>query len=108
MNNIIYTNMKTIQSIPMWVNGENKSATLLNTYAVNVALNKSATFWYGISAKTEDGNQGELLAQGNLSMTAEEYDLWEDDNYAWEWVAGKLNLTITGDYAAPTPEVTQE
>lgn len=94
--------MKTIQSIPMWVNGENKSATLLNAYAVNVSLDHSATFWYGLFATKEDGSQGELLTQGNIQMLNEDYDLWEDDTVAWNFIATKLNITITGNYTPPT------
>ena len=94
--------MKNIQAIPMWDNGVSKEGKILSTYAINVSLDHSATFWYGIFAETEDGGQGELLAQGNLSMTTEEYELWENDEYAWDWVAGKLNLTILGDITTTT------
>jgi hypothetical protein len=39
-------------------------------------------------------------------MTGEAYQEWNQDEFAWEWVAEQLNLTITGDYVAPEPEVT--
>ena len=43
------------------------------------------------------------LAQGNLTMTGEDYQAWQTNEYAYDWVAGQLNLTITGDYVPPVP-----
>lgn len=94
--------MKNIQAVSIWDNGQSKQASVLNTYAVNVALDHSATFWYGLYVKNPDDTVGKLLAQGNINMTGETYDGWETDSFAWEWVAEQLNLTITGDYVAPT------
>jgi hypothetical protein len=48
------------------------------------------------------------LAQGNLTMSGDDYSAWEVDNYAWDWIAGQLNLVITGDYVAPQPIETIE
>jgi len=105
--------MKNIEAVSIWDNGTVQQATILNSYAVNVTLNTSATFWYGLFATTVDGNQGAQLAQGNLSMTGEAYAEWQSDNYAWDWIAEQLNLTITGDFippvpVEPTPEPTPE
>jgi hypothetical protein len=44
------------------------------------------------------------LAQGNLSMSGEVYDAWQTNDYAYDWVATQLNLTITGDYVPPVVE----
>jgi hypothetical protein len=46
-------------------------------------------------------------------MTGEAYQEWNQDEFAWEWVAEQLNLTITGDYVppvtiAPEPVTTPE
>lgn len=95
--------MKTIEPVSIWDNGTVQEATILNSYAVNVTLNTSATFWYGLFAETVDGNQGAQLAQGNLNMTGEAYADWSVDSYAWDWIAEQLNLTITGDYIPPVP-----
>jgi hypothetical protein len=99
-------NMKTIEPVSIWDNGTNQQGVILNSYAVNVTLNTSAAFWYGIYAETEDGNVGQLLAQGNLYMTGEAYAEWSQDAYAWDWIAGQLNLTITGDYIPPVSTTT--
>jgi hypothetical protein len=98
--------MKTIQEVSIWDNGKNEKGTILNAYAVSVNLNTSATFWYGIFSTTEEGNVGQQLTQGNLSMTGEAYEDWAQDSYAWDWIAGQLNLTITGDYIIPVKETT--
>jgi hypothetical protein len=93
--------MKTIQAVSIWDNGQILEAKILNTYAVNVTLGTSATFYYSLFSENTDGTQGLQVAQGNLSMTGEAYAQWEVDSYAWDWVASQLNLTITGDYVPP-------
>jgi hypothetical protein len=93
--------MKTIQPVSIWDNGQNLEAKILNTYAVNVSLSTSATFYYSLMTENEDGNVGVQVRQGNLSMTEEAYTKWTVDSYAWDWVAAQLNLTIIGDYVKP-------
>ena len=95
--------MKKIEAVSIWDNGKVQQAKLLNAYAVNVALGTSATFYYQMLSETEEGNVGMQLTQGNLTMSGEDYSQWEVDNFAWDWVAEKLNLVITGDYVAPVP-----
>ena len=92
--------MKTITPISIWDNGQNKQADILNAFAVNVTLGISATFYYTLS------NEQEQLAQGNLTMSGDYYAEWSNnDNYAWDWIATQLNLTITGDYVPPVVEL---
>jgi hypothetical protein len=98
--------MKTIETVSIWSNGQIDQAKVLNTYAINVTLNTSATFWYGLLAETVEGNISTTLAQGNLTMTGEAYAQWTVDSYAWDFVAAQLNLTITGDYVPPVPSTT--
>ena len=95
--------MKTIESVPIWDNGTIQEAKILNSYAVNVTLNTSATFHYQLFVQTLELGVGQQIAQGNLIMTGEAYAQWEVDSYAWDWVAEQLNLTITGDYVPPVP-----
>jgi hypothetical protein len=98
--------MKTIVSTPIWDNGQTVEAKILNAYAVNVTLGTSATFYYSLLSETAEGNVGQQVAQGNLNMSGEAYQEWNQDEFAWEWVAEQLNLTITGDYAPPVPTTT--
>lgn len=99
--------MKTIKAVSIWDNGQTQEATVLNAYAINVVLNASATFYYSLMSQTLEGNVVKQLAQGNLTMTGEAYADWTVDNYAWDWIAEQLNLTITGDYIAPEPVIVQ-
>lgn len=95
--------MKTIEVVSIWDNGTVQEAKILNAYAVNVALNTSATFYYQLLAETTEGMVSTQLAQGNLTMTGEAYADWAVDNYAWDWIAEQLNLVITGEYVPPVP-----
>ena len=99
--------MKTIEAVQIWDNGTTQEAKILNAYAINVTLGTSATFYYQLFAETAELAVGPQLAQGNLTMTGEAYTQWEMDDYAWDWVAEQLNLTITGDYAPPVPPAPQ-
>lgn len=94
--------MKTIQPISIWDNGELKQATVLNAYSSTVILGQSATFYYSLHT-TDGGHINGMLAQGNLDMTGEDYQKWIEDEYAWDFVAAKLKLVITGDYEKPVP-----
>jgi hypothetical protein len=96
--------MKTIEAVSIWDNGTTQTATVLNAYAVNVTLNTSATFYYSLMSQTESGMVGNQLAQGNLTMSGEDYAYWDVDNFAWDFIAKQLNLVITGDYETPKPE----
>jgi hypothetical protein len=98
--------MKTIEPISIWDNGIVQEATVLNTYANYVQLNQSATFLW-VLFSTVDGQIANQLSQGNLSMTGEAYEQWQLDEYAWDYVAAQLNLTITGDYVPPVPPVVE-
>lgn len=99
--------MKTIQAVPIWDNGQTLQAKVLNAYAINVTLGVSANFYYALYSETTEGNLGQMVAQGNLNMGTEAYLAWgNNDDYAWDWVAEQLNLTITGDYVPPTTTTT--
>lgn len=95
--------MKTIKAVSIWDNGQTQKATVLNAYAVNVSLNTSATFYYSLMSETAEGNVGNQLAQGNLTMSGDVYSEWDADNFAWDWIAEQLSLVITGEYVPPVP-----
>ena len=91
--------MKTIQPVQSWANGQVVEATILDAYAIQDNLTSSATFWYGIF-----DNAMEQVSQGNLIMTGDDYTAYLTNQFAWDWVATQLNLTITGDYVPPVVE----
>jgi len=91
--------MKQITPISIWDNGTVQQATVLNTYVINDNLSTSATFYYTLSSESL-----QQLAQGNLTMQGQNYDDWQTNDYAYDWVAAQLNLTIIGDYVPPVVE----
>lgn len=95
--------MKTIEAVSIWDNGKIQEATILNAYAVNVSLGNSASFYYQLLSENKQS-----LAQGNLTMSGDDYLEWESDSFAWDWIAGQLNLFITGDYVEPVIELVVE
>lgn len=97
--------MKIIQPVTSWANGQAVEAKILQSYVINDNLTTSATFYYALLEENEDGLVGAGVAQGNLTMTGEAYDLYETNNYAWDWIASTLKLTIIGDYVPPVPVV---
>jgi hypothetical protein len=95
--------MKTIEAVSIWDNGTVQEAKILNAYCINDNLSTSGTFYYQLFSENVDLTVGQQLSQGNLSMTGEAYQAWQTNEYAYDWVAEQLNLTITGDYAPPVP-----
>jgi hypothetical protein len=88
--------MKTIEPVNVWVNGQTKQATLLDAYAVNVTFNLSAKFLYTLIVEGEGA-----VVTGNLTMEGADYQSWDQDSFAWDWIAEQLNIVITGDWVPP-------
>lgn len=88
--------MKTIQPVVFPLNLG--TATILNAYCINDNLSNSATFCYALLNDAQSS-----LQQGNLTMTGEDYDNWATNDYAYNWVASEIDVTIIGDYVPPVP-----
>lgn len=97
--------MKTIEPINIWQNGVNKQAVVFDAYACDVRLNINATFQYSLYSLDDEGYIDECLKQDSVFMNSQEYQLWKDDVVAWDFLANKLNLVITGDYVRPVEDV---
>ncbi len=97
--------MKTIQDVQIWINGEIKIAKVLNAFATNVNLDNSANFQYVLFSLNNDETINESINSNNVFMPTEQYLQWDQDEFAWDFVASALNLVITGDYVAPQPIV---
>ena len=91
--------MKTISPVQSWNNGQAVEAIYLNGYVISDNLISSASFYYCIQDETFA-----TVAQGNLTMTGEDYTAYQTNQYAWDWIASSLKLTITGDYVPPVVE----
>ena len=92
--------MKSIESVKIWKNGESQEANLLNAYIINDNLATSCTFYYSLCSSGEGTEAmplviGQTLADGNVTMSGEDYLNWDDSNdAAYLYIAEKLNLTI--------------
>jgi hypothetical protein len=89
--------MKQIQPVVFPLNLG--TAVILNAYCINDNLSTSATFYYALLSDTQS-----QLQQGNLTMTGEDYDNWATNDYAYEWVAEQIDVTIIGNFV--TEDVT--
>ena len=92
--------MKSIEPISIWKNGESFEANLLNAYIINDNLESSCSFYYQLCSSGERTEAmplviGQTLADGNVTMSGEDYINWDDSNdAAYAYIAEKLNLTI--------------
>ena len=89
--------MKTIEIVVFPLNLGN--ATILNAYCISDNLSTSASFYYALLSD----NQVQL-SQGNLTMTGQDYNDWQTNQYAWDWIATQIDVTIIGDYVPPVVE----
>jgi hypothetical protein len=85
--------MKQIQTLILWVNGQQVSATLFSLIIINDNLSDSATFYWQLL-----DSSNVQLQDGNLTMDAADYAIWsstQDVNQsAYDWAANKLNITL--------------
>lgn len=98
--------MKTIQPVKVWHNGAEVDATILVVGIISDNLLDRATFSYslakeGIATNLPMPNQS--LVGGMIMIDGQDYIDWDTNDYAYNWVASKLNLTITGEYIPPAP-----
>jgi hypothetical protein len=93
--------MVLIQPVTIWNNGIESTASILNLWCVNDNLSNQATFCYQML--TDNMN---CLSQANLTMTGSDYANWQTNQYAYDWAANRLNLTIIGDYTTTTTTTT--
>lgn len=77
------------------------TATILNAYCINDNLSTSATFYYALLSDSMA-----QLSQGNLTMTGQDYADWQTNQYAYDWIATQIDVTIIGDYVPPVVEPT--
>jgi len=97
--------MKTIEPVKVWYNGQEVDANILNSTS-NDNLIDSAQFNYQLciqSLPPATPYNTTVLASGVLTMTGDAYQNWTTNDYAYDWVASQLNLTITGEYIPPVP-----
>jgi hypothetical protein len=91
--------MKNIKPITIWREGVTMEAVILSAYLSYDDLKTTATFYYSL----RDTNLITIV-DGKVDMSGADYTDWDDSNDgAYSYIAGKLNLIITGDYIEPAP-----
>jgi hypothetical protein len=84
--------MKNISPVTIWKNGQSLTASILDAIIINDNLSTSCTFYWMLK---EDGEEGQVLADGNATMSGDDYDGWDGSNdYAFEYIASQINVTI--------------
>jgi hypothetical protein len=91
--------MKNISSVSIWKNGQSLTASVLDAIIINDNLSSSCTFYWMLkeadSVVDEQSIAGQVLADGNATMSGEDYDGWDGSNdYAFDYIASQINVTI--------------
>ena len=91
--------MKQIQPVSIWKNGQSLTASVLDAIIINDNLSNSCTFYWMLkeadSVVDEQTIAGQVLADGNATMSGDDYDGWDGSNdYAFEYIAAQINVTI--------------
>ena len=95
---------KQISPVTIWTNGTSKVAEYLQVTGINDNYESSATNYWALFTKVVDAegveSQGEQVAQGNLTISGQDYINWGDqpamaiNAWIYQWSAEQLNLTI--------------
>lgn len=98
--------MKQIQPVMVWSNGQEVEANGLNACVISDNLFSQAVFNYSIGTIVNYSQPTypsiNVLASGQLTMTGQAYIDYQTNQYAWDWIASQLNLTIVGDITTTT------
>ena len=85
--------MKNIQPIQIWKNGALKTASILDAIIINDNMSSSCTFYWMLKEEDQEEQAGESLADGNVTISGEDYDNWDGSNdYAFNYIATKINV----------------
>jgi hypothetical protein len=85
--------MKQIQPVSIWYNGQMVPATIFNMTSISDNLSTQASFYYQLLSADNIA-----LTNGNLIMEGTDYVNYstntDSNDYAYQWGAEKLNLTL--------------
>jgi hypothetical protein len=85
--------MKEIQPFSIWINGKTVIANYLALLCNSDNLTNQAVFYWAFYDKLDD-KAGNKLVDGNITMVPPDYDLWETNDFAWNWAANQLGVSI--------------
>jgi len=88
--------MKTISPVSIWQNGQNVQAIYLKAEVQADNLINYASFAYMLL-------DADFLNVNNglVGISGKDYIDYQTNQYAWDWIASSLKLTIIGDYVSP-------
>ena len=91
--------MKQIQPIQIWTASGTKTAEFFDARIIADDLETNCTFYWNLNASSvsEDGSKqpAEQLADGNVSMSGEDYLAWDGSNAAaYQFVASSIGVVI--------------
>jgi hypothetical protein len=95
--------MRQIEPIQAWKNGEQLEANLLNAFITRDNMKDFAEFYYSLNTSGEGTEAmplvlGQVVADGNITMSGEDYIAWDNSNEAaYAYIAEKLNLTLINE-----------
>ncbi len=81
--------MKNITPIQIWNNGELKVATKIDIRSLDNNLD-SARFTYVLFS-----DNSEEVATGEKVMSGDDYINYSSNDYAYSWVASKINISLS-------------
>lgn len=82
--------MRKIQAVPFWDNGVIKDANYLSIQGDD-NMDNGCYFQYRL-INVDENNEQKVLYLSGLYMTGEDYDNYETNDYAYNWVANQLGL----------------
>jgi hypothetical protein len=94
--------MKQIQPFIIWVNGKTDIACFMALLCNSDNLTNQAVFYWAFYDNI-DNQPGNKLTDGNITMIPPDYDLWDTNDFAWNWAASTLGVTITGTTIGEIP-----
>lgn len=95
--------MKQIQPVQIWTASGTKSAEFFDARIIADDLETSCTFYWNLNAGSsvtdenglESNAPGEQLAEGNCSMSGDDYLAWDGSNTAaYQYVANQIGVVI--------------
>ncbi len=105
-----FNNMKQIEPVQIWTNGILKTAEFLQVTGINDNYESSATNYWALFTKVIEMRginedlpvevAGELIAQGNTTISGESYVEWGDvpamsiNAWIYDWTAEQINVVI--------------
>jgi hypothetical protein len=84
---------KQIEPVQIWNNGVVTEAVWLSCYGNYDNFESFASFSYNLCADNQ-GQLGESLATGTVTMGEPEYNNYTTNDYAYNYIATTLGLTI--------------